>query len=283
MCMITIALDHPHRGRVLLSKLSLIGTGIVGALSLLLLGAALVAGRLVLPSTEIAYVSYRDLDPDIYLTDLDHALTRNLTRSASYDIAPAWSPDGEWLAFASDRDGKRNIYIMDHLGSRLRRLTTQDGVFTLPRWSTDGQSLVFIALNENPSGIYTIRLDGSGLERLNDPASPNAALTLDLALDPGSIARSRSPDGSRIAFMTYRDQGWGIYLSADATRRDASLLVTTGYPTEAPVWSPDGSQMAYIAQVSGSTDLFIVAVDDPREPLRLTFSRSFEASPAWRP
>jgi Tol biopolymer transport system component len=273
---------------MILSKLSftfaaVIGAGIVGALSLLLLVGAVVAGRFLLHSTEIAFVSYRDLNPDIYLTDLDHNLIYNLTRNEAYDIAPAWSPDGEWLAFASDREGRRNIYVMNHLGGSLRRLTNQGGIYTLPRWSTDGQSLVFVALDENPNGIYSIGLDGSNLERLNDPETPNRALTLDLALDPGSIARARSPDGSRIAFMTYREYGWGIYLSADATRRDASLLVTTGYPTEAPVWSPDGKQMAYIAQVSGSTDLFIIGVDDPRDPLRLTFNRSFESSPAWRP
>lgn len=268
---------------MILSRLSVILAAFFGALSLLFLAASIAAGRLLLHSTEIAYVSYRDLNPDIYLTDLEHSLTFNLTRSEAYDIAPAWSPDGEWIAFASDRDGRRSIYVMDHLGKRLRRVTTQSGVYSLPRWSTDGQTLIFLALDESPDGIYSIRLDGSGLERLNDPESPNRALTLDLALEQGSIARAQSPDGSRIAFMTYRDQGWGIYLSADATRRDASLLVTTGYPTEAPVWSPDGNRMAYIAQVSGSTDLFIIGVDDGTPPLRLTFNRSFEASPAWRP
>ncbi|MEP7293996.1 MAG: hypothetical protein ABI835_19575, partial [Chloroflexota bacterium] len=147
----------------------------------------------------------------------------------------------------------------------------------------DGQRLVFISLDETPNGIYSVRLDGSSFESLIDANNPNRALTLDLATETGNLGRARSPDGSRIAFMTYRNQGWGIYLSQDITRRDAELLVYIGYPTEAPVWSPDGTRMAYIVQTSGVTDIFLIGVDDGSTPRRVTSDRTFEASPAWRP
>ncbi|MEP7293747.1 MAG: DPP IV N-terminal domain-containing protein, partial [Chloroflexota bacterium] len=107
-------------------------------MSALLLGGAVASGRLWLHGDEIAYVSYRELNPDIYLMDVGHELTFNMSHDPGYDVAPAWSPDGEWLAFASDRDGRRNIYVMDRVGGSIHRLTNQGGIYSQPRWSSDG-------------------------------------------------------------------------------------------------------------------------------------------------
>ena len=268
---------------MLLTKLSLALAGLLGGLGIILLAGAVIAGNFWLPDDQIAYVSYRELSPDIYLIDLTHDLSYNLTRHPAYDVAPAWSPNGEWLAFASDRDGRRNIYVMDRVGRNLRRLTRQGGIYTQPRWSSDGQRVIFIALDEAPNGLYSINFDGSNLQNLLAAADTPSALTLDLGIEAGSMARASSPDGSHTAFMSFRNQSWGIYLARDVSRRDARLLIAIGYPAEAPVWSPDGRRMAFIAQLGSTTDLYVIGVDAGSQPRRLTASRSFEASPVWRP
>jgi Tol biopolymer transport system component len=91
-----------------------------------------------------------------------------------------------------------------------------------------------------------------------------------------------SPDGSHFAFMTYRNQAWGIYLSQNTSRHDAHLLVDVGRFTEPPSWSPDGKRMAYTAQHDGVIDLFVIDVDGGT-PQRLTFNRELDVSPTWRP
>jgi TolB protein len=268
----------------MLTRGALVFAAVVCALSTALLGGAVAAGSTWLRGEEIAYVSYRELNPDIYITDLAHDLTYNLTRSSAYDVTPAWSPDGKWIAFASDRDGRRNIYVTDVTGKTVRRLTTEgDGIYSRPQWSPNGDKLIFITLNEAPNGIYSIDFDGSNFVSLLDEANASSPLALDLAIETGSLGRAQSPDGSQYAFMTYREAGWGIYLTDHPTRRDARLLVRIGHPTEAPVWSPDGRHMAYIAQINGIIDLYIIAVDAGSPPRRLTATRSFEASPSWRP
>jgi TolB protein len=108
-----------------------------------------------------------------------------------------------------------------------------------------------------------------------------------VSFDPDSevtdVSRSRSPDGSRIAFLTYRDRGWAIYISQKESRAAARLLVKVGIFTEAPVWSPDGKRVAYIGLGDGSADLYVVDVDGENVPQRLTFSQVIDASPVWRP
>jgi len=268
---------------MLLTKLSLALVGLLVGVGTILLGGTMIVGYRWLPGEQIAYVSYRELSPDIYIVDLAHDLSYNLTRNPAYDVAPAWSPDGEWLAFASDRDGGRNIYVMDRVGRNLRRLTDQGGIYSQPRWSADGQRIIFISLNEAPNGIYSVNLDGTDFQNLLVSSDVSGALVLDLAIDSGSMAQASSPDGSHTAFMSFRNQSWGIYLTQDVSRRDARLLIAIGYPAEAPVWSPDGTHMAFIAQLGSTTDLYVISVDDGSQPRRITASRSFEASPTWRP
>ncbi len=256
---------------------------IVSLISSLLVGGAMLAGTSFLRGGEIAYASYYDFNPDIFLIDVDHGLTRNLTHNAAYDVSPAWSPDGRWIAFASDRSGRRSIYVMDALGGSVRRLTTDDGSYTQPRWSSDGKRLIFNAFRTLPGVFYSINFDGTDLQPLNVQRNPTGGIQLDIAYDPGSVNRARAPDGSRIAFLTYREQGWGIYLSADQSLRDAHLLASVGYFTEAPVWSPDSKRIAYIALREGSSDLYVIDADGSGAPRRLTTNHSVDTSPAWKP
>jgi TolB protein len=264
------------------AKLTLSFAGIIGVALALLVGGMGSAGATWLRGDEIAYVSYHNLNADIFVIDLNHGLTYNLTNDEAYDVAPAWSPDGEWIAFASDRDGRRNIYVMDRFGRGIRRLTNSGGVYTEPRWSSDGQSLIFIALDQAPNGIYSVNFDGDNFRRLDDPGNPGG-MVLDLAYDPGDLSRSLSPDGRRLAFMTYRNRAWGIYVSPNTSRQGAELLVDVGRFTEIPVWSPDGTRMAFTAQRDGVIDLFVIDVDGSSTPRRLTFNRELDISPSWRP
>src|SRR3954468_17448829 len=165
--------------QAMITKLSMLLAGIVSTISVLLLLAASVAGATWLHSDEIAFVSYHNINPDIVLLDVNHDLTHSLTRDGSYNVAPSWSPDGQWIAFASDREGKRNIYVMDALGGHFHRVSDANGFYSLPRWSADGQRLIFTALNENPTATYTVNLDGNDLQRITPVVDVRNAVTVD--------------------------------------------------------------------------------------------------------
>ena len=72
---------------------------------------------------QIAFVSNRAGNWEIYVMDIDGQNPRNLTKNRHNDWHPSWSPDGQSIVFASNRDGNLEIYMMDANGNNQRNLT----------------------------------------------------------------------------------------------------------------------------------------------------------------
>jgi len=81
--------------------------------------------------------------------------------------------------------------------------------------------------------IYTVNADGSDLKRVTYGMDPDL-----------------SPDGSRIAFVRWTEP-WGIYIiNVDGT---GQRLLFSSNVARSPVWSPDGTQIAFFFQTEGMT------------------------------
>src|SRR5689334_3310837 len=94
--------------RMWLRLVGLVGGGcVVFTLALLLAGHRLRGGDMV------AFSSNREELGEIYLLDLNHNLTVNLTRYPGDDSSASASPDGRYIAFETSRDGNREIYLTD--------------------------------------------------------------------------------------------------------------------------------------------------------------------------
>ena len=53
---------------------------------------------------QIAFVSERDGNSEIYMMDADGKNQRRLTKNDFPDTDPSWSPDGKRIIFVSDRN-----------------------------------------------------------------------------------------------------------------------------------------------------------------------------------
>jgi len=83
---------------------------------------------------------------EIFTVPAKEGEIRNLTGSPGVrEIAPAWSPDGEWIAYLSDRTGEYEIWLRRSDGSGEERRVTHDGdVWRFgPVWSPDSKKLAF--------------------------------------------------------------------------------------------------------------------------------------------
>jgi TolB protein len=85
---------------------------------------------------QIAFMSGRDGNPEIYAMNVDGTNLRRLTNNPAGESSPTWSPSGSQIAFTSDRSGKAQIYVMNSAdGSGVRRLTVNESEADRPTWS----------------------------------------------------------------------------------------------------------------------------------------------------
>jgi Tol biopolymer transport system component len=272
----------------------LIGGGLLLTMTLMIgiVSATLGAAAVFPYAGEIAYMRYHPINPDIMLHDVARGTIYNLTEHPAYDAAPSWSPDGAWLAFLSNRgEGGNQVYVMRDNGRDLRRLTDGVGTYSVPRWSADGARLVFFALHIGANALFSVNLDGTNLVQVSGEDVTPGAILMDLGIESSSISRVLSPDRRRVMFLAYRGAMWGIYV---APRIESGgygadrLLTPISNFAEIPVWSPDGTRIAFIERAGGMPDVYMIdvppdSVSEIPRPIRLTTTRAIESFPAWRP
>ncbi|HJX37815.1 MAG TPA: FecR domain-containing protein [Anaerolineae bacterium] len=88
-----------------------------------------------------------------------------------------------------------------------------------------------------------------------------------------------SPDGTRVAFESWRDGNSEIYvMDGDGSNQ----LNLTGNPADdyAPMWSPDGQFIAFESLRDGQREVYVMRADGA-EPTRLTFGPGLSGAPYW--
>lgn len=238
------------------------------------------------PSSEIAWTATdRERDgatPHIWRLDLDHALTFNFSRHSTLDFSPVWSPDGNSLLLLSNRDSGMHLYIAPADGGAAVRLTPQPGYYVGFRVSADGERVVFIGVQGAAQTLYSVRADGSDLTMLTQETHEIDGMLMDIGMDAGSIA----PQQSRPALsLRFREGVWGLYMAqseAGGTMGWRWLASVGRGSNEFPAWSPDGTQVAYISDIEGTSDIYTVEVATGIIRRR-THDEAVESVLQWRP
>jgi dipeptidyl aminopeptidase/acylaminoacyl peptidase len=193
----------------------------------------------------------RDLvndDLDVYTIEPDGSRLRQLTSNAVHDYAPAFSPDGRWIAFvrAAENSYELKLFVMAADGSAVRQLT-RTGSNIAPAWSPDGSLILFVRGQRNPQGdevgrlLYTIHPDGTHLRRVKTPDG--------VYDDP-----SWSPDGRAIAVTrnsVVEQSQLLLRVGADGSGA-RSLVDLGGDQAFTPEWAPDGRLISFVRESPAS-------------------------------
>jgi Tol biopolymer transport system component len=154
-------------------------------------------------------------------------------------VPPAWSPDGSSLAFTGwvgsifDDEPALKIFVVNADGSDARAIPHTE-VGLNPVFAPGGQSIAFARLrDEDEISTWMVDLDGTNRRQIT-PWKKG------LEVSPSSF----SPDGTILAVS--RDRAGHRNPQAVAIRLDGSGSTVLANHASEPVYSPDGSQIAFV-------------------------------------
>jgi Tol biopolymer transport system component len=208
--------------------------------------------------SRIAFHADVDGHSQINVMDADGTDSRVVTNDPFGAEDPDWSPDGAAIAYQAVGKGDAgwDIFVVDLGSGRIRRLTREMGDASDASWSPDGTRI-----------LYTVGRGNDTILRVVDVSS---GVVMQLTSRGDSAAEgSWSPDGTTIAYsldavggeVAGPDDGrHGIWLM-DPDGSGRRELVTGDAASFRPLYSPDGTRIAYFVQDDdGCCDTYLVEV-----------------------
>jgi TolB protein len=226
------------------------------------------------PSAQmIAYMSYIQARPRVYLFDLETGRQEMLGNFPNMTFSPRFSPDGKSVVMALETNGNSEIYAMDLATRTSKRLTNDPGIDTAPSFSPDGRQITFESNRGGSQQIYVMNADGSNVHRISFGEGKNGTPVW-------------SPRGDLIAFTKITPNYFGV----GVMRPDGSgeRLLTHGWQDEGPTWAPNGRVIMYTRTLQagpggagGGSQIWSIDITGRNE--RRVLSPGDASDPAWSP
>ena len=138
-------------------------------------GALNLAPSLSPDGTTLAYTSYRDGAPAIYLRTLATGTERRLTSKSGFALPGAWSSNGRYLALTLSVEGNSEIFLYDTAHQHVRRLTTHHSIDVSPYFAPDSTRLVFNSDRSGSPQLYLTDIQGRAPVQLTHIGQHNTA------------------------------------------------------------------------------------------------------------
>ena len=229
----------------------------------------------------IAYaVESVDVDDDesstqIYMVSRDGQQVLEMTSSEFSARSPRFSPDGRYLSFIASRgeedEARPQVWTLDRRGGDAQQYTFVDQGVRDYAWSPDGESMLLLIRDKSAEDLAKEAAEEAGEE----------PKPLPYVIDRLQFKQDGVPYLDRSRTHLYVTTGRNV---------DPLQLTFGDYDDAQPVWSPDGSRIAFVSNrteepdANRNTDIWIVSAegDAPeREARKVTANEGSDFSPAW--
>lgn len=211
---------------------------------------------------------------DLYTFDLKTFDAQKIAGNPHADRDPMWI--GKFIFYTSDRDGHFNFYAYDTGNGKTTQVTSNKQWDV--RWpSSDNENKIVYELNgelqvmdasSRKSTPISITVPDDGLWKR--PSRINVAQNME--------DFSLSPKGERALFCARGD----IFTAPIEKGPTRNLTRSSGVHDRLPRWSPDGSQIAFISDMSGEEQVYVIAQDGSSAPVQMTTEhRAMLYEPEW--
>ena len=222
---------------------------------------------------QIAFVSNRAGNYDIYVMQADGSGVRRLTSHDALEHDPSWTPDGRAIVFTGERDGRGELYRVAVESAQVERVTSGFDRAIMPAVSPDGRQVAYAGQTIRWFQIHNVPIAGfsQGGEQLTsgEPACRPAW----------------SPDGRALAYVVGQDPSRLAVIDM-ASRTPRTLFGHERLWSYYPAYSPDGRWVAFAVspehREGQDWDLALVSADGGGFQ-RLTTGPGNDRLPDWKP
>ncbi len=222
---------------------------------------------------EIAFMSYANNRPRVYLFSLGSGRQQVLGEFEGMSFAPRFAPDGSNVVMSATRGGGSDIFAVE-LGSHAeRRLTNSGAIDTSPCYSPDGAQIVFNSDRGGDQQIYVMGAGGGGARRISYGKGQYATPVW-------------SPRGDLIAFTRFGSGGFAIgVMHPDGS---GERILSEAFSVEGPSFCPNGRVLMFQRQTAsdrsgGGFSSRLVSIDITGFNERAVPTPGDASDPAWSP
>ena len=183
------------------------------------------------------------------IIDLATGAVKPLQDLPGREMHSSWSPDGGWIAFVINTGDGSDVHIIRPDGTEHRRLTNTPEREFHPKWSADGRYLTFDRTLAGGLGEIVV---------FNVETGQTAVPELPAGVGAGTP--SFHPSGDRVAFA-HRLDGQSEIASIGVDGSGLHIHTGLGGSNGAPVWSPDGSSLAFHHNGAREAGVYILEIE----------------------
>jgi len=213
----------------------------------------------------IIFARYLDDAVELHLLEVATGQVNRVTDGGAVNVEPRWSPDGSRIAWVSTAGtGRFHIHtgsikdgtlsgqpILGERRSTMPRYYYSEFDHELsPAWSPEGNELIYVTNRENAygtGGLWRLRLD-----------SDAPAVSIRQEETSWKARPDWAHDGKRVIWSSYEGRQWHqLWITTSTGGGDPIALTYGEFDVTSARWSPDGRNIAYITNESGTTEIWI--------------------------